>query len=51
MITKRNSKISGGRSHMLQATFLARRQINNVSRITRKSGMNGVFFARLKTRK
>ena len=44
MITKPNSKISGGRSYILQATFLARGQINNVFRITGKSGMNGEFF-------
>ena len=48
MITP-NSKISGGRSHMFPATFLARGQINNVSRITRKSGTSGVFFVRLKS--
>ena len=51
MITKPNSKISGGRSYILQATFLAKGQINNVFRITRKSGMNDVFFSLLKTRK
>ena len=35
----------------MQTTFLARGQINNVFRITRNSGMNGIFFACLKTRK
>lgn len=44
VILKPNSKLSGGRSHILQATFFARGQINNVFRITRQSGMNGVFF-------
>ena len=51
MVTKPNSEISGGRSHILQATLLARSQIDNVFRITGKSGMDSVFFARLKTRK
>ena len=51
MVTKPNSEISGGRSHILQATFLARGQIDNVFRITGKSGMDSVFFAHLKTRK
>ena len=36
---------------ILQTTFLARGQINNGFRPTRKSEMNSEFFARLKTRK
>ena len=51
MITKPNSKVGSGRSHVLPATFLVRNQINHIFRITRKSGMNGVFFARLKAKK
>ena len=46
-----NSEISGGRPYILQTTFPARGQINNVFRITGKSGMNMVFFARPKTGK
>ena len=51
MIMKPNSKVGSGRSHVLQAIFLTRNQINHTFRITRKSGMNGVFFARLKAKK
>ena len=48
---KPNSKVGSGRSHVFQATFLARNQLNHIFRITRKSGMNDVFFARLKAKK
>ena len=51
VIAKPNSEISGGRPYILQATFLARGQINNVFGITGKSGMNIVVFARPKTGK
>ena len=51
VMMKPNSKVGSGRSHVLQAIFLARNQINHIFRITRKSGMNGVFFARLKAKK
>ena len=51
MIAKPNSEISGGGPYILQATFLARGQINNVFGITGKSGMNIVVFARPKTGK
>ena len=51
MITKLNSQTSGVGSRILQTAFLARGQINSVFRITRKSGMNGVSLACLKTRK
>ena len=51
MITKPNSKVGSSRSHVLQATFLARNQINHIFRMTRKFGMNGAFFARLKAKK
>ena len=45
VIAEPNSEISGGRPYILQTTFPARGQINNVFRITGKSGMNVVFFA------
>ena len=51
MIAKPNSEISGGRPYILQATFLARGQRNNVFGITGKSGMNIVVFAHPKTGK
>ena len=51
MITKPNPKINFGISQILPGTFLARSNINNAFGITRKSGMNGVISARLKTRK
>ena len=51
VIAKPNYEISGGRPYILQVTFLARGQINNVVEITGKSGMNIVVFARPKTGK
>jgi len=52
MITKPNSKIGSGRSHILPTTLLARSQINNIFLESQESLEWMVyFFSRLKTKK